>query len=170
TGGSSCLRGNWPSISDSSSPSPRPAAPDGSAGVTSRSPVRSKALNYLARYTTTGGIIELCAGELESRRRGSLTRRRIRRCLRARWLFAEPGREPEGTPCGGLTYDADLAAHHRHELLRDRQPKSGSPVPACDRFLSLGERAEQVRLLLRSEANAGIDYLKPQQRRVVSLR
>ena len=65
--------------------------------------------------------------------------------------------EPEGRSFSGLTVDPDFTAHHFHQLLADGKPEPGAAVAPGGRVVGLAETFEQGLLILRPEADAGID-------------
>jgi hypothetical protein len=58
----------------------------------------------------------------------------------------------------GLALDADLASHHLHDLLGDRQSEPGAAVFARSRGVRLRKRPEQLRPLLLGEPDARVGH------------
>ena len=74
----------------------------------------------------------------------------------------EPGGEVERAPLADLALQPDAAAHHLDQPGRDRQAQPGAAVLAGGRGVRLRERPEQLRLLLRGDADAGVPNLEVQ--------
>ena len=83
--------------------------------------------------------------------------------LRARFLLLEAGGEPERGAGAERGFDVDLAAHHFHQLLADREAQAGAAVLARGRAVGLRELVEDPRLRLRADAGAGVADLEAQR-------
>src|SRR5262249_11158408 len=59
-------------------------------------------------------------------------------------------------PLAGLARHGHVTAHHARELAREGKAKSRAPETLCSRGIGLAELLEQLGLLLRRHANAGI--------------
>ena len=77
---------------------------------------------------------------------------------------AEPGGERERAAVAHLALDADLAAHQFDEPRGDRQAQPRAAVAARGRGVGLGERIEDLRLLLGRHADARVGHREPQRR------
>ena len=71
-------------------------------------------------------------------------------------------REPEGRALSLNALDTNFTTHQLNELLADRQAQAGAAIFAGGRAIRLGKFAEQVGLLICTDANAGILNLKSQ--------
>ena len=67
-------------------------------------------------------------------------------------------RTVKAEPLPGFTRQCHVASHHARELARDGQAKTSSTVLPCGRGIGLSEFLEQLRLLLRRHADAGIGH------------
>src|SRR5262249_47120849 len=74
------------------------------------------------------------------------------------WSGWRATRQANRKPCplARLARDGHAAAHHAGELARDGEPEPRAAVALRGRGIGLGELLEQLRLLLRSHANAGV--------------
>ena len=70
--------------------------------------------------------------------------------------------EPEGAAARRLAVQADLAAHHLHQLPADGQTQPGAAVPPGGRGVGLGEGLEQPVLVGLGDADAGVGDLEAQ--------
>ena len=70
--------------------------------------------------------------------------------------------EPEGRSAVERAVHADLAAHQPDQLPADRQPQPGAAVLAGGGGIGLAERAEDLRLGLLRDADAGVGDLEAQ--------
>lgn len=66
------------------------------------------------------------------------------------------GGEVEGTPLARFALYLDLATHEFHQPLADGESESRAPVTAGGRGVGLGERLEELLLLLGRHADAGV--------------
>jgi hypothetical protein len=82
--------------------------------------------------------------------------------------FFELGGEPERRALARLALHADLAVHHDHELLGDRQAQAGAAVAARGRAVGLREGLEQLRLHRGRNAHAGVAHLEAEDDAVVA--
>src|SRR6185312_2283874 len=69
---------------------------------------------------------------------------------------AELDCEPEGRALTGFAVDADLAAHHRRQLLGDGEAEAGAAIAARRRLVGLGEGLEDPALRFRRHADTGV--------------
>ncbi len=66
----------------------------------------------------------------------------------------------------GLAADADIAPQQIRQALADRQPQPAAAEAAAGRGIGLGERLEQSGDLLGAHADARVDHVELQQRRL----
>ena len=78
------------------------------------------------------------------------------------WLPAEPRREGEGAAPARLALHRDRPAHQGHQAGGDRQSQAGAAVLARRRGVLLLKGAEDLILLVRWDANAGVRHFKAQ--------
>src|SRR5208282_3509766 len=88
---------------------------------------------------------------------------RCRRLGGVRLGAGEPRGEPEARAAAELALDADLAAHELRELPCDREPEPGAAVFPRERGVDLAEGLEDAGLLLRRDADAGIEHGEGEQ-------
>ena len=66
--------------------------------------------------------------------------------------------EPESRSLPLRALEADLALHQIHQLTADREPEPGPAEAACQRAIGLGERIEDLFLVARRNADAGVRH------------
>ncbi len=103
------------------------------------------------------------------------TRRPARGAPAARAARLDPGlpRERHVTrkvlPRPGALVEPDLAAHQRHQALRDREPQPRPAVAPAGGAVGLDEGLEQARLQRRLDADAGVAHLELHDARSAAL-
>src|SRR6516165_9159532 len=76
------------------------------------------------------------------------------------WLGCRAARQPhrEDRAFALLARHGHVTAHHARELAGDAEAETGAAKAPRGRGIGLAELLEQLRLLLRRHANAGIDH------------
>src|SRR5207249_6305787 len=77
----------------------------------------------------------------------------LRHCLQA-----ETYREVKNASLARLAFDPDLAVHHFHQTLRDRQSQSRAPVETRRRSIALQERREDGALLFLVDSDSFVAH------------
>ena len=72
-------------------------------------------------------------------------------------------REPEARALSRSAVQADLAAHHFHEPLGDREPQPSPAVVTGGRSVGLDERRKDCVLVLRGDADTGVADFCPDE-------
>ena len=83
-----------------------------------------------------------------------------RRRRRRRGLYRDG--EPESRAAAGFALETDLTAHHLHELLADGEAEAGAAEAARGGAVGLGERLENLFLLLGCDTDAGVAHFATQ--------
>ena len=88
---------------------------------------------------------------------------RLGQFFQAELALAETGGKPEGAALAGHALRAGLAAHQARQPPGDGEPEAGAAVAARGGGIDLLEGREQVRDLLRRNADAGVRHFEAHQ-------